>query len=75
MRMTQRSPMDSSDPILPIDRIELSDAMESSELRDQGESRDVLSEAMSVSLGQPLSPRPVRRASTEDTATLVRCRS
>jgi len=44
--------------MLPIDRIELSEAMESSELRDQSESRDVLSEAMSASLGQAADSSP-----------------
>jgi hypothetical protein len=84
-------PTDSTDPILPIDRIELSDPMESSELRDHSDRQDVLSEAMSASLGQAAKSPPgaTRRAEKtpsasvdrrplvigEDTATLVRCRS
>jgi hypothetical protein len=51
-------PTDSTDPILPIDRIELSDPMESSELRDHSDRQDVLSEAMSASLGQAAKSPP-----------------
>ena len=58
--------MESTDPTLPIDKIELSDAIESNELRDHSERQDVLSEAMSASLGQaarslPGAPREQRR--------------
>ena len=59
--------MESTDPTLPIDKIELSDAIESNELRDHSERQEVLSEAMSASLGQPAKSRPGRRASREDT--------
>jgi hypothetical protein len=52
-----RLPMESTDPTLPIDKIELSDAIESNELRDHSERQDVLSEAMSASLGPRLGVR------------------